>query len=101
MISRLRGLKYLPPATRLTGYPSLSNPGLDAFFYPSIAWNSSCMYPRRCYQRLSYSIARYIGASVWDQEGNIRDVISIGKLVTKNDGPEEVEQILQCNDEVW
>ena len=26
--------------------------------------------------------------------GDIRDVISIGKLVRKNDGPEEVEQIL-------
>jgi len=31
---------------------------------------------------------------VWDQKGDIRDVISIGKLVRKNDGPEEVEQIL-------
>jgi hypothetical protein len=27
--------------------------------------------------------------------GDIRDVISIGKLVRKNDGPEEVEQILR------
>ena len=31
---------------------------------------------------------------MWDQSGDIRDVISIGKLVRKNDGPEEVEQIL-------
>jgi hypothetical protein len=28
------------------------------------------------------------------QRGDIRDVISIGKLVRKNDGPEEVEHIL-------
>ena len=35
-----------------------------------------------------------IGKAVWDQRGDIRDVISIGKLVGKNDGPEEVEQIL-------
>jgi hypothetical protein len=27
-------------------------------------------------------------------ERDIRDVISIGKLVRKNDGPEEVEQIV-------
>jgi MoxR-like ATPase len=39
-------------------------------------------------------IARAIGKAVWDQRGDIRDVISIGKLVRKNDGPEEVEQIL-------
>jgi hypothetical protein len=39
-------------------------------------------------------IACVIGKAVWDQGGDIRDVISIGKLVRKNDGPEEVEQIL-------
>ena len=39
-------------------------------------------------------IANIIGKAVWDQRGDIRDVISIGKLVRKNDGPEEVEQIL-------
>ena len=40
-------------------------------------------------------IVRIIGKAVWDQGGDIRDVISIGKLVRKNDGPEEVEQILR------
>jgi AAA+ superfamily predicted ATPase len=39
-------------------------------------------------------IASVIGKAVWDQGGDIRDVISIGKLVRKNAGPEEVEQIL-------
>jgi hypothetical protein len=39
-------------------------------------------------------IAHVIGKAVWDQKGDIRDVISIGKLVRKNDGLEEVEQIL-------
>jgi MoxR-like ATPase len=39
-------------------------------------------------------IAHVIGKAVWDQKGDIRDVISIGKLVRKSDGPEEVEQIL-------
>ena len=46
-------------------------------------------------------IANVIAKPVWDQRGDIRDVISIGKLVRKNDGPEEVEQILITNDEVW
>ena len=39
-------------------------------------------------------IASFIGKAVWRQGGDIRDVISIGKLVRKNDCPEEVEQIL-------
>jgi hypothetical protein len=39
-------------------------------------------------------IAHIIGKAVWDQRGDIRDVISMGSLVRKNDGPEEVEHIL-------
>jgi MoxR-like ATPase len=55
-------------------------------------------------------IAHIIGKAVWGQGGDIRDVISIGKLVRKNDGPEEVEQILatttkygpnNCTDGSW
>ena len=38
-------------------------------------------------------IAHVLGKAVWGQRGDIRDVISIGKLVRKNDGPEEVEQM--------
>ena len=30
-------------------------------------------------------MAHVIGKAVWDQRGDIRDVISIGKLVRKND----------------
>ena len=39
-----------------------------------------------------FKIAQVIGKAVWDQRDDIRDVISIGKLILKNDGPEEVEQ---------
>jgi hypothetical protein len=39
-------------------------------------------------------IAHVIGKAVWDHRGDIRGVISIGKLVRKNDGLEEVDQIL-------
>ncbi|MGB6530727.1 MAG: hypothetical protein WBF33_21680 [Candidatus Nitrosopolaris sp.] len=31
-------------------------------------------------------IAHIIGKAVWDQRSDIRDVISIGKLVRKNNG---------------
>ncbi|MGC1929561.1 MAG: AAA family ATPase, partial [Candidatus Nitrosopolaris sp.] len=46
-------------------------------------------------------IASVIGKAVWNQRGDIRDVISIGKLVRKNDGPEEVEQILVSVQITW
>lgn len=45
--------------------------------------------------RLSESIARYIGATVWKNQGDIRNVINIGKLVRKDDGPEQISEIIQ------
>ncbi len=45
--------------------------------------------------KLSSSIARYIGVSVWKTQGDIRDVITIGKLVRKIDGPQEIELIME------
>ena len=39
-------------------------------------------------------LARFIGNYVWKNGGDIRDVLSIGKLVKKNDGPEEIAQII-------
>jgi len=44
--------------------------------------------------KLTLTLARYIGSCVWKNGGDIRDVISIGKLVRKNDGPEEILDIL-------
>jgi hypothetical protein len=40
-------------------------------------------------------MTRMIGLPVWKRHGDIRDVISISKLVRKNDGPEEIEQIMK------
>ena len=45
--------------------------------------------------KTSRSIARYIAANVWKNEGDIRDVISIGKLVRKSDGPEQIGLIIK------
>jgi MoxR-like ATPase len=44
--------------------------------------------------KLSQETALLIGEEIWKSQGDIRDVISIGMLVRKNDGPEEVEQII-------
>jgi hypothetical protein len=44
--------------------------------------------------KTSPSIARYIGAAVWKNGGDIRDCMSIGRLIRKNDGPHEIKQIM-------
>ena len=45
--------------------------------------------------KTSRSIARYIGANVSKNGGDIRDVISIGKLVRKSEGPEQIGLIIK------
>ena len=42
----------------------------------------------------SSSLARYIGTNVWKNGGDIRDVISIEKLVRKSEGPQEIQMIM-------
>lgn len=44
--------------------------------------------------KLSPGIARYIGSKVYENNGDIRDVISTGRLIQKNDGPKEITNIL-------
>ena len=44
--------------------------------------------------KFSSSLSRYIAANIWKNGGDIRDVISIGKLVRRSDGPLEVERVI-------
>jgi hypothetical protein len=39
-------------------------------------------------------MALYIGFTVFKNGGDIRDVISVGKLIRKGDGPQEVEWMI-------
>jgi hypothetical protein len=78
MISKSKELKYLEHVMRL----HLPRYTEEQFLEVSVK-----VLPK-------LKIAHVIGKAVWEQEGDIRDVISIGRLVRKSDGPEEVEQIL-------
>jgi hypothetical protein len=44
--------------------------------------------------KLFNGIARYIGSSVYKNGGDIRNVISIGKLVKKEDSHQEISEIM-------
>jgi hypothetical protein len=44
--------------------------------------------------KLSHETALLIGEETWRQKGDIRDVISVSKLVKKNDGPEQIAEIM-------
>jgi ATP-dependent Lon protease len=44
--------------------------------------------------KLPQETALLIGQEVWDEKGDIRDIISISKLVQKRDGPDEIAEII-------
>jgi hypothetical protein len=37
----------------------------------------------------------FIGEKVWESKGDVRDIISISKLLREDDGPDEIEQIIK------
>ncbi|MGB8938308.1 MAG: AAA family ATPase [Candidatus Nitrosopolaris sp.] len=45
--------------------------------------------------KLSQETALLVGEEIWKEEGDIRDVISVSKLVKKDDGPDEILQIIR------
>jgi replication-associated recombination protein RarA len=44
--------------------------------------------------KVGENMARYIGFTIFRSGGDIRDVISVGKLIRKGDGPQEVERMM-------
>jgi replication-associated recombination protein RarA len=44
--------------------------------------------------KVGENMARYIGFTVFKNGGDIRDVMSVGKLIRKGDGPQEVEWMI-------
>ena len=90
----LKGCKVFATANEIN---RLSKPVQSRFrklFLPRYTEEQFLDVSEKVLSKNSPSIARYIAANVWKNGGDIRDVISIGKLVRKSDGPEQLGQII-------
>jgi hypothetical protein len=89
---KIKGAKVFAAGGEITRLSKPSQSRFRHLYLPS--------YPEEQFLEVSVKvlpelkIASFIGKAVWDRRGDIRDVISIGKLVRKNDGHEEVEEII-------
>jgi hypothetical protein len=95
LLKKIDGAKVFGACNEIT---RLSRPLQSRFrrlYLPPYAEKQFLDISEKVLSEVSPRIARYIGAAVWKNQGDIRDVISIGKLVRKNDGPEEIEQTLK------
>jgi len=91
----IKGVKFFALANDIT---RLSKPLQSRFrklFLPRYTEEQFLDVSEKVLSKTSPSIARYIAANVWKNGGDIRDVVSIGKLVRKSDGPEQIELIME------
>jgi len=45
--------------------------------------------------KLKEETSRMIGEEVWNTDKDVRDVVSLSKLIRKSDGPDEIEAIMR------
>jgi DNA polymerase III delta prime subunit len=91
----IKGAKVFASANDIS---TISKPLQSRFrklFLPRYTEEQFLEISEKVLSKTSPSIARYIAANVWKNEGDIRDVISIGKLVRKSDGPEQIQLIIK------
>jgi hypothetical protein len=79
-------------ATRSRDSASHYRADSENYSYPGIQRRNFWTWRRYC---LNLVPVWGIGGNVWKNGGDIRDVISIGKLVRKSDGPEQIELIIK------
>jgi hypothetical protein len=90
----IKGAKVFATANEIS---KLSKPLQSRFrklFLPRYSEQQFIDVSVKVLSKIGENMARYIGSTVYKSQGDIRDVISIGKLVRRNDGPDEIEQIL-------
>jgi Holliday junction DNA helicase RuvB len=78
-------------------FRKLSRPLASRFrriFLPKYSESEFLDVSEKVLPKLSPSISRYIGNSIYMNGGDIRDVISVGRLVCKSDGPNEIAGII-------
>lgn len=63
-------------------------------FLPTYTEEQFIAVSQKVLSKLKNELASYIGRLVFSKGGDIRNVISIGKLVKKSGGPAEIEQIM-------
>ena len=91
----IKGAKIFATANDLS---RLSKPLQSRFrklFLPKYTEQQFISVAIKVLPKVSENLARYIGYTVFSNQGDIRDVISIGKLIRKSDRPSEVDALIK------
>ena len=91
----IRGAKVFGSANDISRISKPLQSRFRKLFLPRYTEEQFLNVSEKVLPKTSQSITRYIGAIVWRNQGDIRDVISIGKLLKKSDGPSEIDLIVK------
>ena len=91
----IKGAKVFATCNEIDRLSKLLQSRFRKLFLPRYTEEQFLDVSEKVLPKLRYNLARYIGANVWKNRGDIRDVISIGKLVRKSDGPEQIGLIIK------
>lgn len=91
----IKGVKVFASCNEINRMPKPLRSRFRKLFLPRYTEQQFIDVSVKVLKNLSDPLARYIGSNVFRNGGDIRDVISIGKLVTKGDGPAEVDSIVK------
>ena len=85
----------MPPVTKLTGYPNPLQSRFRRLHLPKYSREQFLQIAVKVCPKLLEETALIIAEETWEQQGDVRDVISLSKLVKKDDGPGEIAEIIK------
>ena len=91
----LKGCKVFATANEINRLSKPLHSRFRKLFLPRYTEEQFLDVSEKVLSKSSRSIARQIGANGWKNGGVIGDVISVGKLVRKSDGPEQIGLIME------
>jgi ATP-dependent Lon protease len=92
---RLKGCKVFATANEINRLSKPLQSRFKKLFLPRYTEEQFIQVAIKVLPKINENLARYIGIKIFKSNGDIRDVLSIGKLIRKNDGPSEVDQMIK------
>jgi hypothetical protein len=91
---RLKGCKVFTTANEINRVSKPLQSRFRRLFLPRYTEQQFIEISIKVLPKVGENMARYIGFTVFRSGGDIRDVMSVGKLIRKGDSPQEVERLI-------
>jgi replication-associated recombination protein RarA len=92
---KIEGAKVFATCNEISRLATPLRSRFRKLFLPRYTQQQFLQVSQKVLQNIAPTLAQTIGQEVWNMQGDIRDVIAIGKLVRKGDGPEQIKRLIR------